>query len=105
MIDFPLNVFGFGFALAQGGAIFLTAWLAKRYLNLGSAWWKPLLMLMSYFAWIVATGVGYTLLGGEWGMMDGGLFMLSLFGTAAKSAMLYAVVWQVAPLFLRHENG
>ena len=100
-----INLLGFGFAAAQGGAIFLTAWLAKRYVNLESAWWKPLLMLLSYFGWIVATVVGYTLLGGEWGMMDGGLFMLSLFGSAAKSALVFAVAWQVGPYLLKLANG
>ena len=99
------SLFGIGFAAAQGGAIFLTAWIAKRLLKLENPWWQPLLMLLSYFAWILATAVGYTQLGGEWGMMDGGLMMVSLFTSAAISAFIYAVVWQVSTYRWNNSNG
>lgn len=105
MIESTINLFGIGFVAAQGGAIFLTAWLAVRYLELGSNWWKPLLILLSYFAWIIATGIGYSLLGGEWGMMDGGLFMLTLFKSAGVSSLVYLFGWLLFPLLCKRING
>jgi hypothetical protein len=100
-----VSLFGIGFAAAQGGAIFLTAWLAKRVFKLESPWWQPLLMLLSYFAWIFATAICYTLLGGEWGMMDGGLMMVGLFTSAAVSALIFAVGWQAATYRWNKFNG
>jgi hypothetical protein len=106
VIEFAVAVVGLGFVVAQGGVVFLTAWLTKRLFKLASGWWKPFLMLASYFIWMVLTGIGYTALGGEWGMMDGGLFMLGLFGAAAVSSAVYAMLWQVAPMIGRRKaNG
>ena len=100
-ISDTVYLFGFAFAAAQGGAIFFTAWLVRRYLKLSSVWWKPLLMLLSYFAWIIATGIGYGLLGGGWAMMEGGLFMLGLFSSAAVSSLVYVLAWLVLPIAMK----
>jgi len=105
VIELITNPLALGFVAAQGGAVFLTAWLSKRYLNLASPWWKPLLMLLSYFAWIVATGVGYTLIGGSWAMMEGGFFVLALFVSASLSALVFTFVWLVGPFLMKHANG
>jgi hypothetical protein len=106
VIEFALAVMGIGFFVAHGGAVFITAWIIRRFLKLNSSWWKPLLMLVSYIAWIFLTGIYYQMRGGEWGMMDGGLFMLGLFGAAALSSAVYAILWQVVPMIGRRKaNG
>jgi hypothetical protein len=103
VIEFAVAVVGIGFVAAQGGAVFITAWLARRFLKLNSNWWKPLLMLVSYFSWIILTGIYYQMRGGGWGMMDGGLFMFGLFGAAALSSVVYAILWQVVPMIGRRK--
>jgi len=50
-------------------------------------------MAISYIAWITFTITGYTLLGGEGGMMDGGLFVLMLCFSALISSFVYLVIW------------
>jgi hypothetical protein len=106
VIELTVATMGIGFVIAQGGAVFLTAWLLHRYLELAISWWKPMLMLLSYFAWVLATGIGWSLLGGGWGLMEGGLMILSLFVSAAISSLLFLVFWVVLPLLnKKHTNG
>jgi hypothetical protein len=106
VIELALASMGIGFIIAQGGAVFLTAWLAHRYLALAAGWWKPMLMLLSYFAWVFATGIGWSLLGGGWGLMEGGVMILSLFVSAALSSLVFLVFWLVLPLMNKKlENG
>ena len=96
-----------GFALAQGGAIFGTAYFAWRKFSLKSASWKPALMIISYLGWIALTLAAYTGLGGDGGLMDGFGMLLTLFLTAAISSFIYLCAWLLAPYFwsIRSQKG
>lgn len=86
------------FMMAQGIAIFATAFLASRVLRIGNAVPSRLvLMAMSWIAWIIFTIGGYTMLGGEGGFMDGlGLvWMLCLMSTIP--AVVFATIWALWP--------
>jgi hypothetical protein len=73
------------FAAAQG--------LAARQIGSNSKLSKLGLMLTSYAFWIVLTIAGYTMLGGDGGLMDGFGLVLMLCFSALISALVYAVAW------------
>jgi hypothetical protein len=85
------------FALAQGGVIFVTALLCTRLIRANSNLAKLGLMLASYAFWIVLTIAGYTMLGGDGGLMDGFGLVLMLCFSALISTFIYAVVWALVP--------
>ena len=83
------------FMIAQGAVVFGTAFLALRLLK--SSHWlaKAAAMTLSYVAWIILTITGYSLLGGEGGLMDGFGMALMLCFTALISSVVYGIVWMV----------
>ena len=97
MATVVFSLISFAFVAAQGGTIFLTAWIIKRQFKLINAW-KPVLMLASYLFWTLGTVVAYTALGGGGGLFEGFGLLLTLFFTALISAFVYAVIWTVLPI-------
>ena len=89
------------FVAAQGGAIFATAFLALRFLQADQPAARLPAMLVSYAAWVLATVIGYMMLGGEGGLMDGFGMVLMLCFTALISTFVYSAVWALAPVFNR----
>ena len=81
------------FMVAQGAAVFGTAYLALRLLKTSHWLAKVAAMIVSYFVWVAVTLVGYMLLGGEGGLMDGFGFLLILCVTAAISSFVYLLIW------------
>ncbi len=90
-----------GFVAAQGGVVFLTAWLFRRSVRVTSWWSKPIFMMLAYCAWIMTTVFGYFLMGGEGGLMDGFGMVLGLCFSALISSIAYGLAWLVYPLALR----
>ena len=82
-----------GFAAAQGFAVLLTAALTLHLMNKSSAIAKLIAMALSYVGWVTFTVVGYSLLGGEGGQMDGFGLVLFLCFTALVSSFLYLLAW------------
>lgn len=93
------------FVAAQGAAIVGTALLLSW--KLGQRGWlaKIGLTAASYLGWVAFTLLGYTMLGGEGGFMDGMGLMLSLCSFALVSSTIYLVVWLAAPLFRNKVHG
>ncbi|MDZ4113484.1 MAG: hypothetical protein U1E18_28350 [Brevundimonas sp.] len=91
LLLFPL------FVVAQGGAVFASAWLVTRLLKVSHWGWKSALMALSYTAWIVMTIAGYFLLSGGGGVMEGFAVVLMLCLTALASAFVYLVLWIALP--------
>ena len=81
------------FVAAQGAAVFGTAYLVLRLLKTSHWLAKFFAMLGSYVAWITFTVAGYLMLGGDFGMMDGGLFVFALCLTALISSFAYLLAW------------
>jgi hypothetical protein len=81
------------FIALQGAVVFGTAYLVVRSLN-GSHWSEKIVaMSISYIVWIALTVSGYSLSGGEGGIMDGGLIVLMLCFTALISSFVYLLAW------------
>ena len=93
------------FVALQGAAIFATAYLAARLLKSSHWFTKCCVMAVSYATWIAVTLIGYSMLGGEGGLMDGFGLMLSLCFTALVSSVIFTTGWLAAPLFQRAVNG
>lgn len=93
----PLLMLVIPFVLAQGAAVFGTAYLALRLLKASGWCWKVSAMALSYAGWVVCTLAGYFLIGGEGGLMDGLGAMFFLCGTALVSAVAYLFVWLWIP--------
>lgn len=81
------------FVLLQGAAIFATAFGVAYFFGLKSAWWKPILMLASWFGWAALTITGYLATGGDGGLMDGFGMILTLCFTALISALVFTAGW------------
>ncbi len=104
MIELAVSMMGIGFVIAQGGVVLTTAWLANRSFRFVSGWRKAMLMLLSYFGWVFAAGVGWSFLGGGWGLMEGGIMILSLFVSGALSSLVFLVFWLVLPLMTKKQH-
>jgi multidrug transporter EmrE-like cation transporter len=87
------------FAAAQGFAVLLTAAFGLHLLKRSSSLAKFVSMALSYAGWVTFTIVGYSLLGGEGGLMDGFGLVLFLCFTALISSFLYLVAWTVFDRF------
>jgi hypothetical protein len=85
------------FSIAQGAAIFGTAYLALRLLKTAHRFSKVAAMSVSYAAWVALTIAGYTLLGGEGGLMDGFGLVIFLCLTALISSLVYLLMWMLRP--------
>ena len=83
------------FVAAQGAVIFGTAFLALRLLKTSHWMAKGAAMIASYALWSTFTIVGYFLLGGDGGLMDGFGMIVGLCITALISSIVYLVVWTV----------
>jgi hypothetical protein len=95
-----------GFGAAQGAAIFATAFIALRLMGRDYRVARLPAMLLSYAGWVAVTIVGYGLLGGEGGLMDGFGLLLMLCFTALISTFVYTAVWMLTPRFnLEATNG
>ncbi|CAN7422134.1 hypothetical protein LJR225_002731 [Phenylobacterium sp. LjRoot225] len=81
------------FAAAQGAVVFATAWLALRLLKTSGGGAKAIAMAMSFAGWVTVTLVGYFMLGGDGGFMDGFGFVLSLCLSALASSLIYMLAW------------
>jgi hypothetical protein len=81
------------FVVMQGFVVFLTAALILRVV--GSTSWlaKGAAMLISYVAWVALTIFGYSLMGGDGGLMDGFGMVLTLCFFALISSIVYLLVW------------
>jgi hypothetical protein len=54
-------------------------------------------MAVSYAGWVAATIVGYALIGGDGGLMDGFGMVLFLCFTALISSLVYLLLWAFWP--------
>ncbi|QIL02199.1 hypothetical protein G7078_04965 [Sphingomonas sinipercae] len=81
------------FVAAQGLVVFVSAYLILRVV--GSTSWaaKGAAMLISYVIWVAVTIVGYSLIGGDGGLMDGFGMVLTLCFCALISSIVYLLVW------------
>lgn len=93
------------FSIAQGAAIFGTAYLALRLLKTARWFSKVAAISISHVAWVAFTISGYTLLGGEGGLMDGLGLVIFLCLTALISSLVYLLVWMLRPGFRRVANS
>ena len=84
-------------AAAQGAAIFATAYLGLRLLKASRKLAKAAAMTVSYAGWVAFTIIGYALLGGDGGLMDGFGLVLVLCFTAMVSSFVYLVAWSIWP--------
>jgi hypothetical protein len=89
------------FMVAQGAAVFGTAFLGLRVLK--SSHWlaKAAAISLSYAAWVAFTITGYALLGGRGGLMTGFGFVLFLCFTALISSAGFWFVWTCWPMARR----
>lgn len=87
------------FVVAQGAAVFSTAWLGLRFLRRSGGPAKGLAIGSSYVGWIGMTVGGYCLLGGDGGLMDGMGFLLFLCLTCAVSSLAYLNAWTAPGLW------
>lgn len=85
------------FMAAQGAAIFTTAFLTARLLRTDTALSKILQMVLSWLAWVVLTIGGYTLFGGEGGLMDGFGLILMLCSISVIPTAIFTVFWVIWP--------
>lgn len=85
------------FMIAQGGAVFATAWLGLRRARTLRRGAKLAAMAISYAGWIAFTVGGYALLGGSGGLMEGFGLLLLLCVTALISSCVYAAAWVLQP--------
>ena len=85
------------FAAAQGAAVFATAYLGLRLLKKSHWLAKGAAMAASYAGWSSLTLIGYALMSGDGGLMDGFGLVLVLCLTALVSSIVYAVVWAMLP--------
>ena len=83
----------FAFAAIQGAVIFTTAYAGLRLFKTSHWLAKILAMAVSYLLWIMITLAGYTMAGGEGGLMDGMGLVLFLFFTALVSSLVYLLTW------------
>lgn len=98
-------LFGLLFVVAQGAAIFTTAYLALSALKIFDRYAKICAMFLSYAVWIAGTIIGYAMIGGEGGLMDGFGLVLFLCFTALVSSALYLAAWIGWPHFEKAANG
>jgi hypothetical protein len=102
----PLALIGFvlallAFVVAQGAAIFSTAFVALRMLRLRHWLANAPAMCVSYIAWIAFTIAGYSYTGGDGSFMKGFTVVILLCCTAAISSFLYLIAWLLAPILAR----
>jgi hypothetical protein len=83
--------FQLGFAFAQGGAIFLTAWLRSRILKSNSWPAKLGCMTLSFGAW-----VSFTLFAFFWGA-NSYIVFFELTVSAFWSSVAFLAAWLVIP--------
>jgi len=83
------------FMAIQGAVIFGTAYLALRLLKTSHWLSKLFAMGISYVAWVTLTIAGYSLLGGDGGLMDGFGMVLTLCFFGLISSFVYLVVWTI----------
>lgn len=92
------------FPVAQGAAIFTTAWLLMRLWGKSHPLLKVAAMTISYVGWCLFTILLYGLLGGG-GLMEGGFLLVAALGSALLSAGLYLAGWMMVPLFKSRQHG
>ena len=90
------------FMAAQGGAIFATAFAARRLLRATGPGSKVGAMTASWAFWIALTIGGYAALGGDGGLMDGFGMLLTLCFLSIFSSAAYAAIWLAIPAFKQH---
>ena len=78
---------------AQGAVIFATAYGLARLLRKNTPISKRRVTIASYAFWVIATLVGYTIVAGDMGVMDGlgAVFLLCI--TAFFSTSVYLRIW------------
>lgn len=90
--------FGLLFVVAQGAAIFLTAWAMCKISGATSWWAKIGTMVISYLAWIVFTYAVF-FAGADSYVLFAGAIM-----TSALSSVLFCAAWVVMPLMRSGHN-
>jgi hypothetical protein len=95
-----LLLFGL-FVAAQGAVVVSTAGLVLKYVGTSNWLAKVAASAASYVAWMAVTIAGYTILGGDGGLMDGFGLVLSLCFTALLSSLAFLVIWLLRPFFTR----
>lgn len=89
------------FIAAQGAVIFGTAYVGSKMIRRSSRSAKAWSMLISWFAWVAFTIIGYGMLGGDGGLMDGFGLLLTLCFTALASTFIFLMAWVTLPTFRR----
>lgn len=89
------------FIAAQGAVIFGTAYVGSKMIRRSSRSAKAWSMLISWFAWVAFTIIGYGMLGGDGGLMDGFGLLLTLCFTALASTFIFLMAWATLPTFRR----
>jgi hypothetical protein len=85
------------FLAAQGAAVFCLACIVLRLVKMSNWIAKIAAMAASYIAWVIFTITAYTVLGGEWGLLDGFGFVLFLCTLAGVSSAVYLLGWMLWP--------
>ena len=93
------------FLAAQGGVIFATAFFCLKKFGWTHWFAKCAAMTVSWFLWVVITFVGYFMLGGDGGFMDGAGMIMMLCFSALISTVIFSVGWIVVPYARRSANG
>ncbi len=93
-----IAVFGILFIIAQGAAVFLTAFLGYRMLGTQSAFAKAGAMLVSYALWITFTYAAF-FAGADSYIVFAGAVM-----TSAISSACFCAAWLAAPLMKSVRN-
>jgi hypothetical protein len=84
-------VSGLLFVAAQGGAIFLTAFLLSRFTGMSSFWAKAGWMALSYAGWVAFTWLLFGL------VLRPDVYLIPAMGslTALFATVVYLIAWSV----------
>ena len=95
-----IAVFGLFFMLAQGIAIFGTAWLLAELTGKAGPLAKLLWMGLSYLGWVAFTFLLFGLMGAD-------IYLLPAAGAASAilPSALFGGMWLVLPYLKRPSNG
>jgi hypothetical protein len=95
-----MGAFGLLFMLAQGAAIFGTAWLLALISAKRGFFWKIAWMVTSYLGWVVFTFVLFWLTGAD-------IYIIPAAGavSAILPSVLFGAGWLALPYFTRPSNG
>jgi hypothetical protein len=85
------------FIIAQGAAVFGTAWIGTRLIGTSSRLAKAAAMALSYVGWAAFTLAAYACFGGDAGFFDGFGLILFLCFTALISSLVYGLAWAFWP--------